>query len=138
MRKYFFIGAGAFIGAAARYELESISVVSHGAFPITTLLINISGSFLLALLLAIAFELWEFDADIRLGLTSGLLGAFTTFSTFCREAVNLMRDGAYSIAFFYMLLSILCGFAAAYLGSALIRMFAAKMNGSGAEERKSE
>ena len=136
MRKYIFIGAGAFIGAVARYELESIAVESHGAFPTTTLLINVSGSFVLALLLAIAYELWEFDADIRLGLTTGLLGAFTTFSTFCRESVDLMQNGAYLSAIFYMLCSILCGFTASYLGYMLIRMTAVRLNGEKAEERE--
>jgi fluoride exporter len=138
MRKYFFIGAGAFVGAVVRYELESIPLGGHGAFPATTFLINISGSFLLALLLTIAYELWEFDADIRLGLTTGMLGAFTTFSTFCKESVTLMLDGAYMTALSYMFLSIFCGLSAAFLGTLLIRITAARINDGNTEEREGD
>ena len=122
MRKYSLIGCGSFIGAVLRYLVKGIQVFGyHESVPINTLLINILGAFILAFLLTIAYEVWEFDSDIRLGLTTGLLGAFTTFSTLCKESVGLLQNGFYFSAISYMTVSIMLGLAAAYLGVVLAR-----------------
>ena len=122
MRKYIFIGIGAFFGAIARYLIKSIHLFSYDAvFPLCTFCINITGSFLLAFILTIAFEVWAFDSDIRLGITTGFLGAYTTFSTFCKETVILLNNAEYVFAFLYMILSVLIGLLVAYLGVILAR-----------------
>ncbi len=122
MRKYFLVGAGAFLGAVTRYGIGMIPSDGYGLFPLKTLMINLLGSFILAFFITAAFEAWELDADIRLGIATGFLGAFTTFSTFCKESVSLMQNGSYGTALIYMSLSLFLGSALAYLGFALVRM----------------
>lgn len=122
MRKYIFIGIGGFFGAIARYYIRSIPIVGYqGVIPLNTLAINISGSFLLALILTVSLEIWELDPDVRLGLTTGFLGAFTTFSTLCKETVTLLISGDYFSAVSYLTASTLLGLGAAYCGVMLAR-----------------
>lgn len=118
MRKYIFIGIGCFLGSISRY---SIFAVYSGDFPLDTLLINVTGSFLLAFIITTALELWHFDSDVRNGLTVGFLGAFTTFSALCKETVELLYGEYYITAFLYILLSTILGLGAAYLGIVLAR-----------------
>lgn len=127
MRKYFFIGIGCFLGAIARYYAKSIHIAGYNEnIPLNTLIINILGSFLLALVLTVAFEIWAFDADIRIGVTTGLLGAFTTFSTVCKETVGLLSGGDYFSAISYLAVSTVLGLGAAYFGVVLARETIAK------------
>lgn len=127
MRKYIFIGIGGILGAILRYYIEHIQIYHYKeAVPLNTLLINVSGSFLLALILTIALEVWEFDSDIRLGIGTGFLGAFTTFSTMCKETVLLLKGGDYYSAISYITVSTMIGLAAAYLGIVIAREVVAK------------
>jgi len=129
MRKYIYIAIGGMLGAILRYGIKNIHIYNYnGNIPINTLLINVSGSFLLALILTISFEIYEFDADIRLGIVTGFLGAYTTFSTLCKEAVNLMRQGNYSSAVSYMGLTVFLGLTATYFGVVLARKVASKIS----------
>lgn len=117
MRKYLFVCAGGFLGAISRYMLKALPVFEHtGRFPLSTLLINVSGSFLLCLLLTFALNSANFDPDLRLGLGTGFIGAFTTFSTLCKETVTLLKGGNLSLAVLYIAASTALGLFAAYLG----------------------
>jgi len=122
LRKYLFIGGGGFFGAVARVLLKKLMLVyplSH--FPYVTLFINISGSFFLALFITLALDLWELDSDIRLGVATGFFGAYTTFSAFCKETVDLSIQGAYTFALFYMVNSVVLGLLATYCGILIAR-----------------
>ncbi|MET0016151.1 fluoride efflux transporter CrcB [Oscillibacter sp.] len=122
MRKYIFIGCGSFAGAALRYLAKGIQICNyHGNVPLNTLLINVLGALMIAFISTIAYEVWAFDSDVRLGLTTGLLGAFTTFSTLCKETVGLLQDGCYLSAISYMTVSVMLGLASAYFGVVLAR-----------------
>jgi len=128
MKKYIYIGAGGFFGAILRAFIESIHIYNYNEkIPLNTLIINISGSFLLALILTLALEVWKIGANLRLGLTVGFLGAFTTFSTMCKETVNLMDKGYYLSAISYITISTILGLLAAYLGVVLARGVIAKV-----------
>ena len=128
MRKYVFVGIGSFIGAVLRYLVKNIQIYNyHESFPLNTLIINVGGAFILALILTFALEIWEFNPDIRTGLTVGLLGAFTTFSTLCKETVGLMTSGDYFSAVLYITVSIMLGLGSAYLGIILARELGSKM-----------
>lgn len=99
------IALGGAVGALARYGLSRWVQDGAGLFPWSTLAVNVSGSFLLG----IAFR--YLDAGVlapewRPALTVGLLGAFTTFSTFSFEAVTLAQEGEWSRAGAYVLLSV--------------------------------
>lgn len=116
------MAVGGFLGADARFFLKSIQILDYnGSFPLNTMLINILGCFLLAAILTLAFEIMEFDADIRLGVATGFLGAFTTFSTLCKETADLLATGHYASAFSYVALSTLLGLLSAYLGTVAAR-----------------
>lgn len=122
MRKYVFIGLGSFIGAVLRYLVKSIPISdSLGGFPLNTLIINVAGAFALAFILTAALEIWDISPDIRSGVTIGLLGAFTTFSTLCKETAALITAQAYFSAGLYIVVSVLSGLGAAYIGVALAR-----------------
>ncbi len=128
MRKYAFIGCGSFAGAVLRYLAKGIQIYNyHENIPLNTLLINILGAFMIAFILTIAYEVWAFDSDVRLGLTTGLLGAFTTFSTLCGETVGLLKAGDYFSAISYMTVSVMLGLASAYFGVVLARKIGSKV-----------
>ncbi|WML37850.1 CrcB family protein [Clostridium sp. OS1-26] len=95
--------------------------------PLNILFINVIGSFLLALITTTALEVWEINSDIRLGICTGFLGAYTTFSTMCKEAVTLLDKGYYFSAVTYLTNSVFLGIAAAYLGVVVAREFVYKL-----------
>jgi fluoride exporter len=122
MRKYVYIMIGGALGAMLRLAIKSISFGQYqGRFPLNTLLINITGTFILALFLTMSLELLEIGADIRLGISTGFLGAYTTFSTLCKEAATLILSREYITAASYLTASTILGLAAAYLGVVLAR-----------------
>jgi len=122
MRKYAYIMIGGALGAVLRLAVKSISTGQYQErFPINTLIINITGTFILALFLTISLEVLEVGADIRLGISTGFLGAYTTFSTLCKETVMLILNSDYITAVSYLTASTLMGLAAAYLGVVLAR-----------------
>ncbi|GAB4030577.1 MAG: hypothetical protein Fur0012_06690 [Elusimicrobiota bacterium] len=96
---------------------------SKGIFPVGTLLINTTGSFAIGLLWALS-EKWEFSPQSRLFIFTGILGGYTTFSTFSLETINLLRDGEYKIAVMNILLSFSLGIILAYTGFFLGRKVA--------------
>lgn len=117
MRKYSYIMIGGALGAMLRVAVKNIGFgQQQGGFPLNTLIINITGSFVLALFMTLTLEIFEFDADIRLGVSTGFLGGYTTFSTFCRESVLLVVSGQYAAAAAYLAASTFLGLGAAYLG----------------------
>lgn len=117
---YVFVALGSFGGATLRFVIKDCKFFAdYGTVPFDTLLINITGAFLIAFLSTLAWEEWHFNNDIRTGLTTGLLGAFTTFSTLCKEAVLLLNSGAYLQAASYIIGSLLLGLLAAWMGYTL-------------------
>ncbi len=95
MDKFLLISAGAVLGANARYWIGTWAAQKWGAsFPYGTLLINVTGSLLLGLFMALTAERFVIDARLRLLIATGFLGAYTTFSTFTYESMTLLTKGA--------------------------------------------
>lgn len=114
-------GAG---GATVRYLINiSPLAVWFGKFPFHTFFINITGSFLIGFLLIIFADKYTENENLRLALTVGFLGAFTTFSTFELEIFELIRERLFVTAFAYLLLSIIVGFAGVAAGVWLGKRF---------------
>lgn len=117
LRTFLLISLGAICGANARYLVSSFAVTRWGiAFPWGTLLINVSGSFLIGLVLAVVASRFDNSPGARALLVTGFLGAYTTFSTFSFETVALGQRAAYLSAFTYALGSVVLGVAGAFLG----------------------
>jgi len=122
MRKYIFIGAGGFVGAISRFYIKGLPIGRYdGTLPLNTLIVNIAGCFLIGLFLTVALEIWELDTNIRLGISTGLLGALTTFSTLCKEIYTLILQGEYLTAAIYVTISSVLGLSAVYLGVIVAR-----------------
>jgi len=90
------IGVGGFAGAVARYLVDGVVADrTGGGFPWGTLVVNVSGSFLLGLLFALTAERAILPADIRGPVMIGFIGAYTTFSTLMLESWGLIEGGSY-------------------------------------------
>lgn len=93
------IGLGGFAGAISRYLVDGYVVErTSGSFPLGTLAVNASGTFLLGLLFAMTTERAILPAEIRGPLMIGFLGAYTTFSTYLLESWRLVEGGAWGLA----------------------------------------
>lgn len=117
------IGVGGFLGANARYWLGLWAARRWGiTFPYGTLLINVSGSFLLGFFLTLTTERLLVHPNWRLLVAIGFLGAYTTFSTFTYESVALLRDGAWLAGLLNLIGSLFLGVLGLVIGSALARL----------------
>ncbi len=119
---YFFIAIFAILGAFARYG-QSIVVqnVLGRSFPFATLSINILGSFLMGFLFFETLERINLSPELRTGILTGGLGAYTTFSTFSLESLNLIENGEMVKAGLYIGASVVLSIAAALFGAFLSR-----------------
>lgn len=118
MKKYFYIGFFGFLGAITRYYIKTYGFNFYsGIFPIATILINIFGAFLIAFFLRAAAKTNLISEEWRLGIATGFLGAFTTFSTLCKDSVLLMLSGHYTIFIQYITLSVILGLFMIYAGN---------------------
>ncbi len=124
LMKAFSVGIGGALGAMARYLINISPAASvFEKFPFPTFLINISGSFLIGFLLIVLTDKVEVSENVRMAIIVGFLGAFTTFSTFEMEIFGLVRERQMLVAFGYLALSIIIGFAGVVAGVALGRRF---------------
>ena len=105
MLRFLVIGVGGAIGTLARYAVSGLDYkYSYGVFPISTLIVNLSGSLIIGLLWGLS-DRFLVSPNMRLFIFIGILGGYTTFSTFSLESFNLLRDGEYRIALMNILLS---------------------------------
>lgn len=117
MKTYLFVALGASFGAVLRFLVKNIHIWDNATnFPADTFCINLAGSFLLAFFLRLAFEALTVGPNTRHAVSTGVLGAFTTFSAFCAETVFLITGGQLLTALMYASFSVLGGLALAYLG----------------------
>lgn len=114
-----FLGGGT--GSVLRYcvQLALHERIVPYNFPWATFTVNIVGSFLIGLFYALSAR-FNLPTDIRLLLTTGLCGGFTTFSTFSNDSLILLKQGLHGLFLLYVVLSVTLGVAAALLGGVLI------------------
>jgi len=123
MKILLIIGIGSFMGGVLRY-LISVSIQTRflATFPYATLSVNIIGCFLIGILLGLSDRM-VLSNEVKLFLSTGLLGGFTTFSAFSAESVALLRVGHTSSALTYIALSLLFGLLATFIGLIITRIF---------------
>ena len=120
MMNMLIIGIGGALGAVSRYGIALWVGQRWGrSFPLGTFVINVSGSFLIGLLMTLLAERFSVNPQWRLLLVVGFLGAYTTFSTFEYETGALLKDGEWLFASLNVILSVLVGFLALKLGEML-------------------
>jgi CrcB protein len=125
-----YIALGGAFGSAARFLLGTqIQQRAGVAFPAGTLVINITGSFLLGFLLRYALGSEAVSPEVRGLLTTGFCGGYTTFSTFSYETAAMLEDGNYLRPLGYVLLSVLVALAGTFAGFALARQLLALEGG---------
>jgi len=123
MVKYILVAFGGMLGAVSRYGLCGwISNLTEGRFPFGTLAVNLIGSFIIGLFLTLAIDRFSWSPELRILFTIGFLGAFTTFSTFSYETVELLGEGVYLLAAVNMGASLFGCVAATIAGVALARL----------------
>ncbi len=112
------VGIGGFVGAVLRYGTSHLVQTWAGdRFPGGTLAVNVLGCLMLGALLGIAGRTIDLPEHLRLLVAVGLLGSFTTFSTFAKEAVDLYAVGQPVRALLVVLLNLVIGFTAVWLGA---------------------
>lgn len=116
------IGAGGFFGAILRYLVSGWAHRIAGAsFPYGTLTVNVLGSFLLGFFFVVAEERFMISPQIRNFVSIGLLGAFTTYSTYSFETMMLIKEMMYIQATLNIALNLIVGLFAVWLGMTLAR-----------------
>ena len=114
---YLWVAIGGGLGAAARYAAGAWLIPRFGtAFPMHTLLINVTGSLVIGALLPVLVDRPQIDPAWRLFLVVGFLGGYTTFSSYSFELISLARAGSWSAAAWYLIASNALSLTACALG----------------------
>ncbi len=121
MRIIILVGLGSFLGGIFRYLLtQYVQTRVLSEFPLGTLLVNITGSFLIGIVFGLAGK-FSIGPEWRFFLMTGVIGGFTTFSSYSLEIVNLMRGNQPALAMLYLTGSILLSVPFTFLGLFLSR-----------------
>jgi len=121
--KYVVVGIGGFLGAVARYVLGTYIGSRYGVrFPYGTFVTNMSGCFLIGLILTLLARTTA-SPYLRYLIPIGFIGAYTTFSTFEYETLRAVQDGQAVTGLLNVVLSVIVGYAAVWAGTAIGRVF---------------
>lgn len=112
------VGSGGFFGSAARWAFSGLvhRLLPSALFPWGTLAVNVLGCFVIGLLFGLGEVRQLFSPNTRLFLLVGVLGGFTTFSTFGLESFHLLRDGEFIRAAAYVVFHLVIGLVAVWAG----------------------
>ncbi len=119
---FLLIAVGGAAGSVLRYLIGgAVQRMSTGGFPIGTMFVNVSGCFLIGMLVRQVFSM-QVSPELRALLIVGFCGGFTTFSTFSAETVGLIEGGEYGRAAGYIILSVALCLGATFAGMAAVRL----------------
>ncbi len=118
MQKYFFIALGGSLGSIARYWVGSTISGRFGTkFPYGTFVINVTACIIIGFALTFLGKRADLNPAWRFLIPVGFIGAYSTFSTYEWETLSTLRTGAFALAAFYALMSLVLGLAAVWCGS---------------------
>ncbi len=122
MKPLLIIGIGGALGSICRYLVQVyVGKYTTLSFPFGTLVVNLTGCFLIGILFGLSNKYAWMTLDWRLFLITGICGGYTTFSSFSLESMMLFRQGNYTYFFLYILGSVTVGLLATIAGSSLFR-----------------
>jgi fluoride exporter len=126
MRRLLIVALSGGVGSAVRYLLGGwIARAVGSAFPFGTITVNATGSFLIALVMTVSLAGGPIGPDLRLALTTGFMGGYTTYSTFNYESLALFQEGAWALGALNVLVTVVSclalGACGVFLGRALVR-----------------
>src|SRR5436309_9904313 len=125
---YLLIALGGATGSVLRYLIGgAVQRTSAGGFPIGTIFVNVSGCFVIGILLR-QFLNMQLSPELRAFLIVGFCGGFTTFSTFSAETLGLIEGGEYGRAMSYVVLSVVLCLSATFMGMAAMRLVTGSSN----------
>jgi fluoride exporter len=128
---YLWVALGGALGSVGRYWLNGIISNHVGTFPLGTLVINVTGSFLIGIFGALTIPEGRMDSQTRIAATQflmvGICGGYTTFSSFSWQTLNLLRDREWLYAGGNMVLSVVLCMIAVWLGFMLGSLFNSKI-----------
>jgi CrcB protein len=117
-----YVALGSAVGGVCRYLLTLLIQQRSGAsFPVGTLIVNVSGAFVLGFIVRYALATPAFTPELRALLTTGFCGGYTTFSTYSYETATLVEDGQYQRALLYAVLSVVIALIGTFAGFAAAR-----------------
>lgn len=111
------VSAGGAAGSAARYLIGQQWPAPTGTFPVSTVAINVVGCALIGILMVLVTDLWSGQRLLRPFLGTGVLGGFTTFSTYTVDLQRLLAGGRFSTAFLYLALTVIGALVAVWLAA---------------------
>lgn len=124
LHPFLLVALGGALGSMARYGMAAgVNRWAQSAFPWGTLFVNIAGSFLIGLLMVLLMKAGEWRENARLLLVTGIMGGFTTFSSFSWETWKLIEDGRLPMAMANVLLSVAVCLLATIAGALLAKQF---------------
>jgi fluoride exporter len=116
--KFFIVGIGGGVGSILRFWLGTFVGQRMGTrFPYGTLLINVTGSFLVGFVMTVITEKTHLSANWRYLIPIGFIGGYTTFSTFEYETLRAIQDGQFTVGVLNVALSVLVGFVMVWMGA---------------------
>ena len=122
MSRFLWICAAGAVGTGARYLISGWALALLGAgFPFGTLVVNVTGSFLIGLVMQVGLATPILSPTLRMTLTTGFIGGFTTYSTFNFETIRLVQTGAWKLAIGNVVITLVTCFAAGLAGIGLGR-----------------
>lgn len=116
------VGIGSLFGGVLRYVISTVSAKYCGSFPLGTLIVNVAGGFLIGMIMEASNSVWPVSADMRIFLTTGILGGLTTFSTFSYETITFLSEGRYFIGGLNAGLNLFLSLFACWLGKLTVRL----------------
>ena len=123
MQKIIYVGIGGFIGAIIRYLITiQSSKLFNSSIPLGTLIANVLGGFLIGVIMEISISTDLISPNLKLFLTTGIMGGLTTFSTFSYETISLISDGKYLLGIGNIFLNLILSLGGVVLGTSLCKM----------------
>ena len=123
MQKVIYVGIGGCIGAMTRYLITMhSSKLFNSSIPLGTLIANVLGGFLIGVIMEISMSTELISPNLKLFLTTGIMGGLTTFSTFSYETISLLGDGKYLLGVGNIMLNLTLSLGGVVLGTSLCKM----------------